>query len=180
VLDSDNALPNPVAANARKRRIAVEEFDLLLIQMMEMQGLTSRGWPCSGSSARPPPQTLEMATPRFRLAPLSTDAISVAAGSREVRPYTGPFPTSGAHEYEFLLYALGTARLNVPDKGLLDGFTKAVDALSGWCRCRPTAVMRAAGWWSGPPCQSNPMLAAAHQALLMVLWDKVGRRPFGV
>ena len=44
-------------------RLAVGEFDLLLIHMMEMQGVTSRSWPCSGSSTKPPPQVLEMATP---------------------------------------------------------------------------------------------------------------------
>jgi phosphatidylethanolamine-binding protein (PEBP) family uncharacterized protein len=38
------------------------------------------------------------------------------AGSREVRPYAGPFPPSGTHDYEFTLYALKTDRLDLPKK----------------------------------------------------------------
>jgi len=49
------------------------------------------------------------------------------AGSREVEPYSGPFPPSGTHDYEFTLYAVKTDRLDLPTKVSLDAFTKAVE-----------------------------------------------------
>jgi Raf kinase inhibitor-like YbhB/YbcL family protein len=51
----------------------------------------------------------------------------MAGGSREMRPYTGPFPPSGTHEYEFTLHALDTDRLDVPKKVSFDAFTNAVE-----------------------------------------------------
>jgi phosphatidylethanolamine-binding protein (PEBP) family uncharacterized protein len=41
---------------------------------------------------------------------------AMPAGSREVKPYAGPFPPSGTHEYEFTLYGLETERLDLPKK----------------------------------------------------------------
>ncbi len=49
------------------------------------------------------------------------------AGSREVRPYAGPFPPSGTHDYEFTVYALDTDRVDVPMNAALDAFTRAVE-----------------------------------------------------
>jgi hypothetical protein len=52
---------------------------------------------------------------------------AMPAGSREVRPYAGPFPPSGTHDYEFTLYALDTDRIDVPANASLDAFADAVD-----------------------------------------------------
>lgn len=52
---------------------------------------------------------------------------AMPAGSREVKPYAGPFPPSGTHDYEFTLYALETDRLDLPKKVSLDVFTKAAE-----------------------------------------------------
>lgn len=49
------------------------------------------------------------------------------SGSREVKPYAGPFPPSGTHDYEFTLYALETDRLDLPRKVSFDAFTRAVE-----------------------------------------------------
>ncbi|GAA6527574.1 hypothetical protein IDVR_33720 [Intrasporangium sp. DVR] len=46
-------------------------------------------------------------------------------GSRQVRPYAGPFPPSGTHDYEFTLYALDLAGLSVRDGATLDEFMAA-------------------------------------------------------
>jgi phosphatidylethanolamine-binding protein (PEBP) family uncharacterized protein len=55
---------------------------------------------------------------------------AMPAGSREVKPYLGPFPPSGMHEYEFTLYALRTERLDLPKKVSFDAFTEAVQPTS--------------------------------------------------
>jgi Raf kinase inhibitor-like YbhB/YbcL family protein len=49
------------------------------------------------------------------------------AGSRELTPYAGPFPPSGTHDYEFTLYALDTAKLDMPDDASLRRFTEAAE-----------------------------------------------------
>jgi Raf kinase inhibitor-like YbhB/YbcL family protein len=49
------------------------------------------------------------------------------SGSREVKPYAGPFPPSGTHDYEFTLYALRTEKLDVPMEASLQQFTDAVE-----------------------------------------------------
>jgi hypothetical protein len=50
------------------------------------------------------------------------------AGSREVKPYAGPFPPSGTHEYAFTVYALGTSRLDLPAEVPWDAFERAVES----------------------------------------------------
>jgi hypothetical protein len=52
---------------------------------------------------------------------------AMPAGSREVKPYAGPFPPSGTHDYEFTLYALDTDRPELPKQVSLDAFTNAVE-----------------------------------------------------
>jgi Raf kinase inhibitor-like YbhB/YbcL family protein len=53
-----------------------------------------------------------------------------AAGSRspsytEIKPYAGPFPPSGTHDYEFTLYALRTDTLGVRPGATLQEFRQA-------------------------------------------------------
>src|SRR5512133_853278 len=53
-----------------------------------------------------------------------------AAGSRnpgftEIKPYAGPFPPSGTHDYQFTLYALRTDRLGVRPGASLQEFRQA-------------------------------------------------------
>jgi Raf kinase inhibitor-like YbhB/YbcL family protein len=43
-------------------------------------------------------------------------------GSRELKPYAGPFPPSGTHEYELTLYALDAETLALPANVPLDEF----------------------------------------------------------
>jgi Raf kinase inhibitor-like YbhB/YbcL family protein len=43
----------------------------------------------------------------------------------EVKPYIGPFPPYGTHDYEFTVYALGSDSLGVPHGASLEEFTQA-------------------------------------------------------
>jgi Raf kinase inhibitor-like YbhB/YbcL family protein len=52
---------------------------------------------------------------------------AMPAGASEVNPYAGPFPPSGAHDYEFMLYALSTPHVEVPSKPTLDQFVEAIE-----------------------------------------------------
>jgi Raf kinase inhibitor-like YbhB/YbcL family protein len=52
---------------------------------------------------------------------------AMPAGSREARPYAGPFPPSGTHDYEFSLLALDTDRLELPKEASLEAFTQAAE-----------------------------------------------------
>ena len=48
-------------------------------------------------------------------------------GAREVTPYAGPFPPSGTHDYDFILYALDTEHVDVHGKADLKHFLSAVE-----------------------------------------------------
>jgi len=48
------------------------------------------------------------------------------AGSKELKPYEGPFPPAGTHNYEFTLYALSTDKLGLRSNASLDEFDMAV------------------------------------------------------
>ncbi len=48
----------------------------------------------------------------------------------EVKPYVGPFPPAGTHDYEFTLYALDTATLDLRPNASLEQFTRAAEAHS--------------------------------------------------
>lgn len=61
--------------------------------------------------------------------PASTESIKEGAapeGCRVLKPYAGPFPPSGTHEYEVTLYALKAEQLVLPTKPTLDQFISAV------------------------------------------------------
>jgi Raf kinase inhibitor-like YbhB/YbcL family protein len=49
------------------------------------------------------------------------------SGFLEVKPYIGPFPPSGTHDYEFTLYALRTDRLGVQPGATLQQFRQAAE-----------------------------------------------------
>lgn len=42
------------------------------------------------------------------------EAGALPAGARDVRPYTGPFPPSGTHDYEITLSALDSGHVPLP------------------------------------------------------------------
>ena len=50
---------------------------------------------------------------------------SMPAGSKELKPYAGPFPPSGTHDYEVTVYALKSETLDVPSKVNLETFESA-------------------------------------------------------
>ena len=52
---------------------------------------------------------------------------ALPTGAKEVKPYAGPFPPSGTHNYEFTLYALKTETLELPSKVNLEVFTQAAE-----------------------------------------------------
>jgi phosphatidylethanolamine-binding protein (PEBP) family uncharacterized protein len=47
--------------------------------------------------------------------------------AQQLKPYAGPFPPSGTHDYELTLYALDAERLDVPTDAALQEFTGAVE-----------------------------------------------------
>ena len=48
-------------------------------------------------------------------------------GFTEIKPYAGPFPPSGTHDYEFTLYALRTDTLGVRPGATLQEFRQAAE-----------------------------------------------------
>lgn len=48
-------------------------------------------------------------------------------GTRELKPYVGPFPPSGTHTYRIRLHALDIDRLPVPDAAKLDEFQRGTE-----------------------------------------------------
>jgi Raf kinase inhibitor-like YbhB/YbcL family protein len=48
----------------------------------------------------------------------------------EIKPYAGPFPPSGTHDYEFTLYALRTDTLGVRPGATLQEFRQAAEQSS--------------------------------------------------
>jgi Raf kinase inhibitor-like YbhB/YbcL family protein len=50
-----------------------------------------------------------------------------SSGFTEVKPYEGPFPPSGTHDYQFTLYALRTDSLHVGPGAKLQEFRKAAE-----------------------------------------------------
>jgi Raf kinase inhibitor-like YbhB/YbcL family protein len=49
------------------------------------------------------------------------------SGFTELKPYAGPFPPSGTHDYEFRLYALRTDRLGVRPGATLEAFRQVAE-----------------------------------------------------
>jgi Raf kinase inhibitor-like YbhB/YbcL family protein len=52
------------------------------------------------------------------------------SGFTELKPYAGPFPPSGTHDYEFRLYALRTDRLGVRPGATLEAFRQVAEESS--------------------------------------------------
>lgn len=50
-----------------------------------------------------------------------------SSGFTEIKPYEGPFPPSGTHDYQFTLYALRTDNLDVRPDAKLQEFRKAAE-----------------------------------------------------
>jgi Raf kinase inhibitor-like YbhB/YbcL family protein len=61
-----------------------------------------------------------------QLSSLPEGAASSLSAWTELKPYVGPFPPSGTHDYEFTLYALSTDRLRLQPGVPLDTFRSAV------------------------------------------------------
>lgn len=49
------------------------------------------------------------------------------SGVREVHPYEGPFPPSGTHEYDFMLYALDVETVDIPAGAGAEDFLRATE-----------------------------------------------------
>lgn len=65
-----------------------------------------------------------------QLSSLPEGAASKPSGWTEIKPYVGPFPPSGTHDYEFTLYALGTDRLGLQPGATLEAFRRAAEQSS--------------------------------------------------
>jgi phosphatidylethanolamine-binding protein (PEBP) family uncharacterized protein len=51
-----------------------------------------------------------------------------AIAGRELKPYVGPFPPSGTHDYVFTLYALDASAPTVPAKSSVTSFLETQEA----------------------------------------------------
>lgn len=49
------------------------------------------------------------------------------SGAREIRAYEGPFPPSGTHEYDFMLYALDIEKTDLAEGADQDDFLRATE-----------------------------------------------------
>jgi Raf kinase inhibitor-like YbhB/YbcL family protein len=54
-------------------------------------------------------------------------AASKPTGWTQIKPYVGPFPPSGTHDYEFTLYALRTDGLGLRPGATLEAFRRAAE-----------------------------------------------------
>ena len=62
-----------------------------------------------------------------QLSSLPEGAASNLSAWTELKPYVGPFPPSGTHDYEFTLYALTTDRLSLQLGVALEAFSRAAE-----------------------------------------------------
>jgi Raf kinase inhibitor-like YbhB/YbcL family protein len=65
-----------------------------------------------------------------RLSSLAEGAASRPSGWTEIKPYVGPFPPSGTHDYEFTLYALRNDTLGLQPGAALEAFRRAAEQRS--------------------------------------------------
>jgi Raf kinase inhibitor-like YbhB/YbcL family protein len=65
-----------------------------------------------------------------QLSSLSEGAASKPSGWTEIKPYVGPFPPSGTHDYEFTLYALPNDTLGLQPGAALEAFRRAAEQRS--------------------------------------------------
>jgi Raf kinase inhibitor-like YbhB/YbcL family protein len=65
-----------------------------------------------------------------QLTSLPEGAAGKPSGWTEIRPYVGPFPPSGTHDYEFTLYALPNDRLDLRPGAALEEFRRAAEQSS--------------------------------------------------
>jgi hypothetical protein len=57
----------------------------------------------------------------------ASESASMPEGAREIKPYYGPNPPSGSHDYEFILYAMKTDKLDLPTKVSREDFFEAAE-----------------------------------------------------
>ncbi len=62
-----------------------------------------------------------------QLSSLPAGAASNPSAWTELKPYVGPFPPSGTHDYEFTVYALSTDRLGLQPGATLEAFRRAAE-----------------------------------------------------
>ena len=65
-----------------------------------------------------------------QLSSLPEGAASNLSAWTELKPYVGPFPPSGTHDYEFTLYALRTDSLGLQPGATLEAFRRAAEQSS--------------------------------------------------
>jgi Raf kinase inhibitor-like YbhB/YbcL family protein len=65
-----------------------------------------------------------------QLSSLPEAAASRPSGWTELKPYVGPFPPSGTHDYEFRLYAMRTDSLGLKPGATLQAFRRAAEQSS--------------------------------------------------